>query len=185
VKRTRELPEPFAPRSKIPFGWVLDELAALDPTTRPMFGCTAVYARGKIVFILREKGGAPDDGVWLATTRDHHPSLRALLPSMRSIAVFGAGETGWQVLPVEADGFEEEVLRACALVRADDARIGKVPKPKSKKAARANPEPMPKPTKAARANPEPKPKPKKRATSKGATSRRSPPARSSRSRRAL
>jgi hypothetical protein len=102
-----------------------------------MFGCTAVYARGKIVLILREKASAPaDNGVWIATTAEHHASLRAVLPSMRPITVFGEGG-GWQVVPVEADGFEEEVLRACALVRADDARIGKVPKAKAAPGASA------------------------------------------------
>jgi hypothetical protein len=167
VKRKRDPFKPFeAPSSKIPFGWVIDEIAALDPTTRPMFGCTAVYARGKIVFILREKGGEDDDGVWVATTRDHHESLRRQLPSMRSITVLaGGGETGWQILPVEADGFEEEVLRACALVRADDPRIGKVPKPKKRPLARGG------------AGAVKTAKPKK-------ATKRSRPARSSRSRRA-
>jgi hypothetical protein len=132
-KRKRDPLEPLAARrAKIPFAWVLDEIASVDPTTRPMFGCTAVYARGKIVFILREKGGAADDGVWLATTREHHATLLRELPSMRSITVFGDGQTGWQVLPAEMDAFEEEVLRACVLVRNDDPRIGKVPKPRSR-----------------------------------------------------
>jgi hypothetical protein len=44
------------------------------------------------------------------------------------------GVTGWQILPVEADDFEESVLRVCALVRAGDVRIGKVPKPRRKSA---------------------------------------------------
>ncbi len=140
VKRKRDPLEPLAAgRAKVPFAWVLDEIAPLDPTTRPMFGCTAVYARGKIVFILRQKAGATDDGVWLATTREHHATLRRELPSMRSITVFGDGQTGWQVLPAEGDGFEEEVLRACALVRADDPRIGKVPKPKRRAQAKGPP----------------------------------------------
>jgi hypothetical protein len=37
------------------------------------------------------------------------------------------------VLPLDADDFEESVLRACALVRAGDARIGKVPKARKRK----------------------------------------------------
>ena len=128
----------------VPFAWVLDELASLDPVTRPMFGSTAVYARGKIVFCLRQKGKDADDGVWVATTREHHESLRRALPSLRSIAVFGTGDTGWQVLSAEGESFEDEALRACALVRANDPRIGKVPKaraktPLSKKPARPAP----------------------------------------------
>ena|SRR5438552_9346770 len=115
----------------IPFAWVLDELDALDPFTRPMFGCIAVYARGKILFILRNKPPIEDSGVWVATTREHHESLRRELPSLRDIGVLaGGGPTGWQNLPCEGDSFEEEVIRACALARADDPRIGKVPKPR-------------------------------------------------------
>jgi len=123
----------FASRGskKIPFDFVLDELAALAPWTRPMFGCTAVYVEEKIVLILRERRD-DDDGVWLATTREHHDSLRRELPSLRSITVLGAGETGWQVLPRDSDDFEESVLHACALVRAGDSRIGKVPKVKKR-----------------------------------------------------
>jgi hypothetical protein len=124
-------------RGKVPFEFVIEELAELEPTTRPMFGCTAVYVGERIVFILRDKPGSPrDSGVWIATTREHHESLRRELPSMRSIAVLGAGVTGWQVLPAEADDFEEAVLRACALVRAGDARIGKVPKSRRPRTAR-------------------------------------------------
>ena len=48
---------------------MLDELAGVEPWTRPMFGCTAVYVEEKIVFILRDKKDR-DDGVWIATTKD-------------------------------------------------------------------------------------------------------------------
>ena len=97
----------------IPFEFVLDELAGLEPWTRPMFGCTAVYVEKRIVFILRDRKDR-DDGVWVATTKEHHVSLRRKLPNLRSITVFGVGETGWQVLPVDAKDFEESVLLAPA-----------------------------------------------------------------------
>ena len=130
----------FAARSKtamIPFDFVLDELAKLEPWTRPMFGCTAVYVEEKIVFVLRDRKNDRDNGVWVATTKEHHASLRKELPSLRSITVFGVGETGWQVLPIDTEDFEESVLAACALVRAGDPRIGKVPKAKKSKPRRA------------------------------------------------
>jgi hypothetical protein len=114
---------------KLPFDFVLQELEDLGPFTRPMFGCHAVYVEEKIVFILRDKR-APrvDDGVWVATTLEHHRALKKELPSLRSITVLaGGGVTGWQVLPAESDDFEESVMRACELVRRGDARIGKVP----------------------------------------------------------
>jgi hypothetical protein len=121
-----------AKRRGVPFEFVLTELEAMGPVTRHMFSCVAVYVEDKIVFALRDRPEHPkDNGVWLATSREHHDSLRAELPSMRSIGVLaGGGETGWQIVPADAAGFEDEVLRACELVRADDPRIGKVPKPR-------------------------------------------------------
>jgi hypothetical protein len=118
---------------KIPFDFVLDELADLSPWTRPMFGCTAVYVEERIVFVLRDGKPDGDNGVWVATTKEHHASLRRELPIMRSIGVLGAGETGWQMLAKNEADFEECVMKACALVRARDARIGKVPKRKKTK----------------------------------------------------
>jgi hypothetical protein len=69
-----------------------------------------------------------DNGVWLATTEEHHESLRREFPNMRSIQVFRKKVTGWQVLPADAPDFEEAALRACELIVARDPRIGKVPK---------------------------------------------------------
>jgi hypothetical protein len=120
------------PAKKVPFAFVLDALAAVDPATRPMFGCTAVYVGPRIVMVLRGRGDA-DDGVWIATTAEHHASLRGELPSIRSIRVFGEGESGWQVIPAAGEGFEDEALRACALVDRGDPRIGKLPKAKKTK----------------------------------------------------
>jgi len=127
-----------APKKKIPFDWVLSELESLGPTTNPMFGCTAIYVGEKIVLILRERpNNAEDNGVWLATTSEHHASLRKELPSLRSIGVLGGGgETGWQILPVSEPDFEDEVLRACAMVLSEDPRIGKIPKPKKPRSSR-------------------------------------------------
>ena len=93
-----------------------------------MFGCLAVYVEDKIVLALRDKQDhAEDNGVWLATTKEHHESLRREFPSMRSIHILRSGVTGWQVLPAVGAHFEEEALRACELVVAGDPRIGKIP----------------------------------------------------------
>lgn len=122
-------------RKAVPFEFVLDLLAPLSPETRPMFGCLAVYVDERIVLILRdrENDATDDNGVWLATQREHHESLRRELPQMRSIRVLGSGETHWQNIPVDEPGFEEAVHRVCALIRSGDPRIGKVPKRRSPK----------------------------------------------------
>jgi hypothetical protein len=125
-------------RKPVPFEFVLDALSELDPVTRPMFGCLAVYVGPKIMLILRDKGGEhPDNGVWLATTLEHHESLRREFPNMRSIGVLGKAVTGWQILPSDAPDFEESALHACELVAARDPRIGKVPKSKKPRKGRA------------------------------------------------
>ncbi len=133
---------PIKQRKAIPHEFVLDGLAPLSPRTRPMFGCLAIYVREKIVLILRDKPNHTDDnGVWLATTEEHHQSLLRDFPNMRSIKVLGDKVTGWQLLPADAADFEETALRACELVTAGDPRIGKIPGARpsksTKKATRA------------------------------------------------
>lgn len=113
----------------LPHEFVLDALVRLSPTTKSMFGCLAVYVEEKIVMILRDRDDSPvDNGVWLATTAEHHASLRREFPRMRSIRLFGTEATHWQVLPADAPDFEEMALRACELISTRDPRIGKVPK---------------------------------------------------------
>lgn len=116
-------------RKHVPHEFVLDALATLSPVTRPMFGCLAVYVEEKIVLILRDRPRSPaDNGVWIATTAEHHETLRREFPQMRSIKVLGKATTGWQVLPADASDFEEAARHACELILAGDARIGKIPK---------------------------------------------------------
>src|ERR1700722_1845256 len=128
-------PSPFSAkrRKSVPHEFVLDALASASPRTRPMFGCLAIYVQDKIVLILRDKREyTADNGVWLATTEEHHQSLHREFPNMQSIDVLGKNVpgkkvTGWQVLPADAPDFEEAALHACELVLAGDPRIGKVP----------------------------------------------------------
>src|SRR5262249_2692277 len=110
----------ITPRKRVPYDFVLEALANLEPRTNPMFGCLAVYVGERIVLLLPDKRAhtANDDGVWLATTQVHHESLRKDFPNMRSIAVLGREVTGWQVLPANAPDFEAAALRACELIAA-------------------------------------------------------------------
>lgn len=121
-------------QKKIPFDFVLDALHSAEPLVKPMFGCYSVYIKDKIVLALRRKNDLDqDNGVWVATTRDYHESLRKELPSLRTISLFGVAESGWQNIPEEGECFEEEVMTACHLILRGDLRIGKIPKPKKKK----------------------------------------------------
>ena len=97
-----------------------------------MFGCTAIYVGEKIMLFLRDKpdGTSADNGVWIATTDEHHTSLRRDFPSMRPIRLLEGKITGWQNLPSDSPDFEESALHACCLIARRDPRIGKIPKPK-------------------------------------------------------
>ncbi|HXC05695.1 MAG TPA: hypothetical protein VNZ86_13125 [Bacteroidia bacterium] len=120
-------------KSKPPFPFILEQLLNLDPVVKPMFGCHAVYVGKKIMLILRNRADHPlDNGVWIATSEKHHAGLKALFPSMRSIDLLGKGKTNWQVLPMDADDFEESANQVCDLLLKGDERIGTIPKPKSK-----------------------------------------------------
>jgi hypothetical protein len=136
-KPRREEIFPVKPRKAVPYEFVLDALAQIQIETRSMFGCLAIYVGNKIVLMLREKQKQKEDnGLWLATTEEHHKNLRREFPSMRSIQLFGKEVTGWQVLPADAADFEEAAMRACELILARDPRIGKVPKSRRKPKAK-------------------------------------------------
>ncbi len=130
------------PRKAVPHEFVLEALAPLALATRSMFGCLAIYREEQIVLALRDKDDhLADNGVWLATSEEHHESLRQEFPNMRSIQVFGKPVTAWQILPADAPDFEEAALRACELIAARDPRIGKTPKRRtsgSRKAQRSS-----------------------------------------------
>ena len=127
-------PFPGKQRKPIPHEFVLDALSSLSPWTRSMFGCIAIYVDEKIVLCVRDKPETrADNGVWLATTEEHHEALRREFPNMRSIKVLGKAVTGWQVLPLDAPDFEASALRACELILTGDPRIGKIPKKRGRK----------------------------------------------------
>src|SRR5215217_1041083 len=128
-------------QKNIPFDFVLDFLFPLDIKVKPMFGLFAVYVDEKIVLILRQRIQHPEiNGVWIATSKDHHKSLRKAFPSLRSIAATSdnIAETEWQLLPVDTDDFEKSVISACELIKQNDPRIGRIPKPRKPKTKTAH-----------------------------------------------
>ena len=125
--------------SKMPFEFVLEALLPADPEVKQMFGCHAIYIGEKIVLVLRDRPDyVEDNGVWIATDLSHHQSLLEDFPAMRSITVFGPKVSNWQVLPVDADDFEESTVKMCELLLKGDQRIGRIPK-KKKKTPRRSP----------------------------------------------
>ena len=122
-------------KKKIPFELILDLLHPLEITIKPMFGCHTIYSGGKILLIVRKKEDHRDaNGVWIATGKEQHESLRKELPSMQSVYILsdGKGETGWQMIHEDADDFEESVTKICDMILRGDIRIGKIPKARNK-----------------------------------------------------
>ena len=131
----RPLTFPVKQRKSVPYEFVLDAISPLPIETRPMFGCLAVYVGDKIVLMLREKPKQTEDnGVWLATTEEHHESLRREFPHMRSIQLFGKEDYRLAGSSRRCAGFRvKHALRACELIVARDPRIGKVPESRADK----------------------------------------------------
>ena len=122
-----------AVKRPVPFPFVLELLASREPVIRPMFGCYALYDAGRLVLILRKKPTHPSmNGVWVATKKEHHASLKKMLPALRSIPLLGKGVTQWQMVGEEEEEFESSVMTLCRLVLGRDPRIGTIPKPKAK-----------------------------------------------------
>ena len=129
----RETPSTYeserVPRRKsIPHSFVLEAIADRAPTTRAMFGASAVYVGDKIVFILRHRAkDRATNGVWVAVLPEHEAALRMVFPSAGRVHIMGKDIQGWLLLSSDSDDFEAMSLRACELILARDQRIGKVP----------------------------------------------------------
>ena len=119
----------MAPKN-IPFDFLFDDLIPLDIVVKPMFGMWAVYLNEKILLMLRDREDFTEtNGVWIATTQEHHDSLKKELPSLQSISNYKMGlkETEWQLLPADSNDFEEAVRKVCELIKRNDQRIGRAP----------------------------------------------------------
>lgn len=124
----------------VAFGFVLDYLIPLEVIIKPMFGCHAFYVGEKIMFITRKKPEHEEsNGIWIATTHEHHASLKKDFPSLQSVTVLndGKGETGWRLLPEAAEDFEFSAIRMCEMIKQGDMRIGKIPKTRRKFSGKA------------------------------------------------
>ena len=118
----------------VAYPFVLEALEDLEPTTRAMFGSTAVYIGERVLFILRKKGD-PDDGVWVAFDEERGAEAVALLPNLVRIERL-PNVRCWRKLAERSPHFEDDVLEACRLARDAEGPLGKIPvRQKAKKLA--------------------------------------------------
>lgn len=81
---------------------------------------------GLMVMFLICKKNNPDNGVCLATTKEHIPSLTSELKSLRHLHVYGPEATDWRLIPADSEHFEVDIESACKLILKRDSRIGRM-----------------------------------------------------------
>jgi hypothetical protein len=108
------------------YGELVEAIAEHESfVTRVWFGCLACYLHGRLAIVLAD-GEPPWDGVLVPTTAEHHASLRRALPALRRHPVLGK----WLYLRPSAESFEDDAGTLATMARADDARLGVVPRPR-------------------------------------------------------
>lgn len=120
-------------KKAIPFEFVIEELNSIDPIVKPFFGAHGVYKNEIILFILfKKEEHADDSGIWIATYKEHHESLKKDIPNLRGINVLGS-DTHYLNLPEESENFESDTMKLIQMILLNDTRIGRLPIKKKKK----------------------------------------------------
>jgi len=113
-------------KPSIPFDFLLNDLPA-GIIVKPAIGMFYIYFNGRIVLIFRKTNKNPQfNGIWIATTRDHHHSLKVDVPAVSEFQLEEGIDTAWLLLNHEHDDFESAATKICQLVAYKDPRIGKV-----------------------------------------------------------
>ncbi len=110
-----------------PFDFVFDYLPA-SITVKRMFGMHYIYLGKRILMILRKSVKEPEwNGVWIATSRQHHESLKIEAPALGAFFLDDNDRhSNWLLLKDDAEDFEGDAIKVCDLISQGDARIGKV-----------------------------------------------------------
>ena len=114
-------------KGKVPFPFVLEELASLRSTIKRVFGFTYVYLDDRLLCALRDSPKQPgSNGMWLFTTIEHADSLLKEFPQLSRRYLWRSGKNAWVILPSRLGEFEEYAFKACDLILNGDRRIGRV-----------------------------------------------------------
>jgi hypothetical protein len=115
---------------KIPFVFVLDYLPD-DIVIKPMFGCYGIYSNGRLCLFLmnrerpliRHEAEPMQNGVYIATTEGYVAELKRIF-SEAEFEHLKAGKI-WIFVSETLPEFEPNVIKACEMIAAGDARIGR------------------------------------------------------------
>jgi hypothetical protein len=111
----------------VPFDFVFDYL----PTgiiVKKMFGMHYIYLGKRIMIILRRSNNQPElNGVWVATGKEHHESLKDKIPELGNFFINNDERHGnWLFLQDTAEDFEGAAIKVCELITHGDPRIGRL-----------------------------------------------------------
>jgi hypothetical protein len=111
--------------SSIPFDFVFDYLPT-GIAVKKMFGMHYIYLGKRIMLILRKRDNESDlNGVWVATSKEHHGSLKNDIPELGAFFINGDERHGnWLLIPDNTEDFEGATIRVCELISHRDPRIG-------------------------------------------------------------
>jgi hypothetical protein len=111
----------------VPFDFVFDYLPT-GIVLKKMFGMHYVYRGKRIMLILRKRNNEPEfNGIWVATSKIHHESLKSDIPELGGFFVNGDERHGnWLLIHDCVEGFEEAAISICELITHGDPRIGNV-----------------------------------------------------------
>ena len=118
-----------ASKKREPFPFILDELEALRPTIKHMFGFVSLYLGERLLCSLRDSVKQPgSNGMWLYTTKEELESLAKEFSGLprRQLWRSRNSDKAWIILASRLESFEEYALRACELILQGDRRIGRL-----------------------------------------------------------
>lgn len=115
----------------IPYVFILDYLVDVDIVIKPMFGCYGIYANGKLCLFLmdrekpliRREGEPMQKGVYVATVAEYLDELKKIFVDAE-FELLKAGKV-WIFVSETLGEFENYIIKACELISARDARIGR------------------------------------------------------------
>jgi len=112
-----------------PLDWLLEPLENKPAYLRKkMFGCEAAYLGGRLMLVIAD-GEEPWNGLMIATSREHHPSLLLEWKALKPHPVLGK----WLYISQNHPQFEKIGTAAVKCILKNDPRIGVDPKPRKRK----------------------------------------------------
>ncbi len=114
----------------MPFDFILNYLPR-NLVIQPAIGMFYIYFDKKIVLIARQTAkNKQHNGLWIATHREDHASLKAEIPAITEFVFDETGtiDSNWLLLSEAHDDFEKAACTVCELISNRDKRIGRVTK---------------------------------------------------------